>query len=150
PTEELVAGLWAEVLDLPAAPGQGAAGAGLALDDDFFRLGGHSLLAVRVAARLRDQLGVELPLARLLQLSRLAELAREIEELGRAGRPRPAPIARLPRLPPATGGATGSWQGPLSFAQERLWFLDQLEPGSPTYNEPRALLLSGRLHPAAL
>ena len=151
PTEELVAGLWAEVLGIaPADAGAAGAGeAGIAADDDFFRLGGHSLLAVRVAARLRDVLGVELPLARLLQLSRLEDLAREVEGLGRAGRPLPAPIARLPR-PPLAVSSPASWAAALSFAQERLWFLDQLEPGSPTYNEPRALRLAGPLVVAAL
>ncbi|HVR08856.1 MAG TPA: amino acid adenylation domain-containing protein, partial [Thermoanaerobaculia bacterium] len=136
PTEELLAGMWAELLGL----GGGQVGVG----DDFFRLGGHSLLAVRVAARLRELLGVELSLPRLLQLSRLEDLAREVEELGRGGRPRPAPLRRLPREP---GKALASAP---SFAQERLWFLEQLEPGGAVYNEPRALRLRGQLDVAAL
>ncbi|HLX07815.1 MAG TPA: amino acid adenylation domain-containing protein, partial [Thermoanaerobaculia bacterium] len=136
PAEELVAGLWAEVLEIDAAA--------VSVDDDFFRLGGHSLLAVRLAGRLRDLLGVEVALPRLLQLSRLEDLAREVESLGRAGRPPAAPIARLPRPPDAAA------ELPLSFAQERLWFLDQLDPGSAAYNEPRAMRLTGRLEVAAL
>jgi amino acid adenylation domain-containing protein len=139
PVEELLAGVWAEVLGI----GLEQVGA----DDDFFRLGGHSLLAVRVAARLRDLTGVEMPLPRLLQLSRLEELAREVETLGRAGRPQPAPIRRLPREGRTAAEAPGA---ALSFAQERLWFLDRLEPGSPAYNLPGALRLVGRLDVAAL
>jgi amino acid adenylation domain-containing protein len=162
PAEELIAGIWAEVLDLspPSAPASEApeatAGGGarlaIAVDDDFFRLGGHSLLAVRVAARLRDTLGVELPLARLLQLSRLEDLAREVESLAAAARPRAAPIARLARTPraPREAAEAGTWESALSFAQERLWFIEQLEPGGATYNEPRALRLAGRLDVAAL
>ncbi|MBV8202667.1 MAG: AMP-binding protein, partial [Acidobacteria bacterium] len=141
PAEELLAGMWAELLGIGSEQ--------VGVEDDFFRLGGHSLLAVRVAARLRELLGVELSLPRLLQLSRLADLAREVEELGRAaggpgGRQRPAPILRLPRQAGKVFAAAPS------FAQERLWFLDQLEPGSATYNEPRALRLSGALDVAAL
>jgi amino acid adenylation domain-containing protein len=167
PAEELIAGVWAEVLDFPPSPpspppaagaGGPEAGAGggsrpaIAVDDDFFRLGGHSLLAVRVAARLRDTLGVELPLARLLQLSRLEDLAREVESLAGTARPRAAPIARLPRppRPPHEAAEAGTWESALSFAQERLWFIEQLEPGGATYNEPRALRLAGRLDVAAL
>ncbi|HLX07553.1 MAG TPA: amino acid adenylation domain-containing protein, partial [Thermoanaerobaculia bacterium] len=130
PMEELVAGLWCELL------GCSRAGA----DDDFFQLGGHSLLAVRLGTRLQALLGVEVPLARLFELSRLRDLARELEVLGRGDRPGPEPIRRL------AGGAPA----PLSFAQERLWFLDQLEPGSATYNVPAALRLDGRLEVAAL
>ncbi|HVR07325.1 MAG TPA: amino acid adenylation domain-containing protein, partial [Thermoanaerobaculia bacterium] len=131
PVEELLAGLWAEVLGVEA----------VGMEDDFFRLGGHSLLAVRVAARLRDLLGVELSISRLFELSRLSALAREVETAIGAGGPRPAPIRRLP-------GETR--ESVLSFAQERLWFLDRLEPGRPTYNLPGALRLVGPLHVAAL
>ncbi|MBV8202815.1 MAG: amino acid adenylation domain-containing protein, partial [Acidobacteria bacterium] len=174
PAEELIAGVWAEVLGLspgappsspprpsqsPPASEEGAAGArrlAIAVDDDFFRLGGHSLLAVRVATRLRDALGVELPLARLLQLSRLEDLAREVERLAGGARPRLAPIAPLRRPPrpsqeaAAAGIPESESESALSFAQERLWFIEQLEPGGATYSEPRALRLAGRLDVAAL
>jgi len=139
PAEELVAGVWAEVLGV----GREQVGA----DDDFFRLGGHSLLAIRVAARLRDLTGVEMPLPRLLQLSRLEDLAREIETQGGAGLPQAAPIRRLP---PEERAAAETEKAALSFAQEQLWFLDRLEPGSPTYNLPGALRLVGPLDVAAL
>src|SRR6202043_2651999 len=139
PVEELLAGVWAEVLGV----GREQVGPG----DDFFRLGGHSLLAVRVAARLRDLTGVEMPLPRLLQLSRVEDLAREVESLERAGRPQPAANQRLQR---EDRGAAGASEAALSFAQERLWFLDRLEPGSPTYNLPGALRLVGPLDVAAL
>ncbi|HXO30493.1 MAG TPA: amino acid adenylation domain-containing protein, partial [Thermoanaerobaculia bacterium] len=142
PVEELLAGVWADVLGI----GREQVGPG----DDFFRLGGHSLLAIRVAARLRDLTGVEIPLPRLLQLSRLEDLAREIETTlagAGAGRPQPAPIRRLP---PEERAAQGTREAALSFAQEQLWFLDRLEPGSPTYNLPGALRLVGPLDVAAL
>ncbi|HEV3073508.1 MAG TPA: non-ribosomal peptide synthase/polyketide synthase, partial [Thermoanaerobaculia bacterium] len=142
PAEELIAGVWAGVLGI----GREQVGPG----DDFFRLGGHSLLAIRVAARLRDLTGVEIPLPRLLQLSRLEDLAREIETTlagAGAGRPQPAPIRRLPLEERA---AKGTREAALSFAQEQLWFLDRLEPGSPTYNLPGALRLVGPLDVAAL
>jgi amino acid adenylation domain-containing protein len=131
PTEELVAGLWAELLAVPAV------GAG----DDFFALGGHSLLAVRAVARLRHALGVEIPLARLFDLPRLEDLAREIDALARRGAPPPLPLVRL---------ASPRTALPLSFAQERMWFLDRLAPGSAAYNVPAALVLRGHLRRAAL
>ncbi len=128
PTEQLVADLWAELLAVPAV------GAG----DDFFALGGHSLLAVRAVARLREVLGVEIPLARHFELPRLADLARELDALGRQALA--VPLVRLRQRAAL----------PLSFGQERLWFLDRLAPGSPAYNVPAALGLRGCLHRAAL
>ncbi len=132
--EHLVAAVWGEVLGVER----------IGADDDFFRLGGHSLLALRVAARLRERHGIDLALSRLLKLSRLGELAREVEAMQRAGRPQPPPIRPLPR------GAGGELASPLSFAQERLWFLDRLQPGAATYNLPAALRLAGDLDLPAL
>ncbi|HEV3458036.1 MAG TPA: amino acid adenylation domain-containing protein, partial [Thermoanaerobaculia bacterium] len=135
--EDLVAAVWGEVLGVER----------IGADDDFFRLGGHSLLALGVAARLRERHGIDLALSRLLELSRLGELAREVEALQRAGRPHsqePPPIRPLPR------GAGGALEAPLSLAQERLWFLDRLEPGAATYNLPAALRLAGHLDLPAL
>ncbi len=164
PIEELLAGLWVDVLgggaggvgDAGGIGGAGGAGGSAAArpaglpaigpDDDFFQLGGHSLLGVRVAARLRDLLGVELPLLKLLQLSRLGDLAREVERLVNAGAPPAAPLRRLPRAAPPAA----EWEAPASFGQERLWFLDQLEPASATYNQPAALRFRGALDVAAL
>ncbi|HKV12834.1 MAG TPA: amino acid adenylation domain-containing protein, partial [Thermoanaerobaculia bacterium] len=128
PAEELLAGIWADVLDLPR----------VGIEDDFASLGGHSLLATQVVSRIRETLKVELPLRRLLESPTVAELASELaagnrEEL-------PPPVAPVPR-----GGDL-----PLSFAQQRLCFLDGLTPGNPVYNLPGAVRLSGALDVAAL
>ena len=111
--------------------------------DNFFALGGHSLLATRLAARLRDALGVELALRQVLGAADLAELAREIERRRQEG----AAIAVPPILPvprPAGGGL------PLSFPQQRLWFLKQLVPASPVYNVHVGMRCRGRLALPAL
>jgi len=130
PTEELVAGVWAEVLELPR----------VAADIGFFELGGHSLLATRVAARLGRLFGVEVSPGTLFQAQTVAELARRIDALRRSEQ------KPLPPVEPAPPGS----EKPLSFAQERLWFLAQLDPGDPAYHVPVALRLTGRLEVAAL
>ncbi|HVR09138.1 MAG TPA: amino acid adenylation domain-containing protein, partial [Thermoanaerobaculia bacterium] len=131
--EELLAGIFAEVL------GREQVGT----HDDFFDLGGQSLLAVRLVSRVRALLGVELPLASLFAQPTVAALAPEIEMRRRGdGGTRLAP-------PPLAAGPRGE-AGPLSFAQQRLWFLDRLAPGSPLYNIPLALLAHGTLDAAAL
>jgi amino acid adenylation domain-containing protein len=108
--------------------------------DDFFALGGHSLLATRLASRLRTAFGVQLPLRRLFETPTIAGLAGWVEgEIGTAGMaPRLVPLAR-------TGEAL-----PLSFAQQRLWFLYQLDPATTAYNMPLVLRLSGPVEPALL
>ncbi|HEX2211317.1 MAG TPA: amino acid adenylation domain-containing protein, partial [Longimicrobium sp.] len=130
PVEEVVAGIWAEVLRIDR----------VGVTDDFFALGGHSLAATRVVSRLRAVFGVELPLRTLFESPTVAELARAVEEMRRAEHPRLPPIVPVER----TGAI------PLSFAQERLWFLDRLDPGSPLYTIPVALRLAGPLDAAAL
>ncbi len=118
PVEELLAGMWRELLGRAAGP-----------RDDFFALGGHSLLAARLAARVRAALGVEMPLDLVFRAPTLERLAAEVSRMSGgepSGRP---PLVAVPR-----GGAL-----PLTFAQRRLWFLDRLEPGSPRYNMPLAL-----------
>ncbi|MDM0053946.1 non-ribosomal peptide synthetase [Variovorax sp. J22R115] len=110
-------------------------------EDNFFDLGGHSLLATQVVSRLREALGVELALRALFESPTVAGLARHVDAAVR-----PTPSAAVPgihRAPPGTPAV-------LSFAQERLWFLDQLEPGNPFYNVPIALRLTGPLDVAAL
>ncbi|HEX6908775.1 MAG TPA: amino acid adenylation domain-containing protein, partial [Longimicrobium sp.] len=132
PSEELLAGIFADVLNV------GKVGA----RDDFFALGGHSLLATRVVSRVREAFGVELPLRDLFDASTVEALAARIDGLGRGGAaavPAP-PIRRISRKKPL----------PLSFAQQRLWFIDQLEPGRATYNLPYALRLRGRLDVGAM
>ncbi|WP_049658321.1 non-ribosomal peptide synthetase, partial [Kitasatospora sp. MY 5-36] len=129
PAERLVAEAWAEVLDT------GAVGA----EDDFFALGGDSILAVRVTARLRAAFGAaDLSPRVLFTHPVLADLA---EALG-APRPGAAP-AVIPAADPAA-------EAPLSYAQQRLWFLDRFEPGSTEYTSLSVLRLRGALDRAAL
>jgi amino acid adenylation domain-containing protein len=130
PIEEILAGVFAEVLGV----------SGVARTDSFFHLGGHSLLATRVVARVRDALGVELPLRSLFEAPTVMSLAERVESTLRVG------LALLPPIERADRGG----ELPLSFAQERLWRLDQLDPGRPFHNLPGAVRLAGRLEPAAL
>jgi amino acid adenylation domain-containing protein len=130
--EELIAGLFARVL------GRERVGA----SDDFFELGGHSLLATQVVARLRREIGLDLPLHLLFADPTPAGLAAEVRSLARAGQPGDP----LPPLVPVPRGA----DLPLSFGQQRLWFLAALEPDSPAYNMPGAVRLRGPLRVAAL
>ncbi|HYG63509.1 MAG TPA: condensation domain-containing protein, partial [Thermoanaerobaculia bacterium] len=127
PAEELLAGIWSEVLGLDAAR--------VGVCDDFFALGGHSLLATQVASRIRKAFGVELPLRLVFEARTVRDLARVVQEVRRADAPQAPPLVPVPRK-----GAL-----PLSFAQQRLWFLDQLEPDSPLYNVPVALRVEGYL-----
>ncbi len=133
PTEALLAGLWAELLGRgPDAP-VGAA-------DDFFASGGHSLLATRVVSRAREVFGVELPLRALFEARTLSALAERIEALrGSAAGAAPALLPAARTGPP-----------PLSFAQQRLWFMDQLVPGGAAYNVAGAARLAGPLFPGVL
>ncbi|NOZ57522.1 MAG: amino acid adenylation domain-containing protein, partial [Calditrichaeota bacterium] len=125
PMEELVAGLWEELL------GASRVGAG----DNFFEIGGHSLLATQVVSRLRETLGVEVPIRAFFERPTVEGLARVLEDLVRQQRGVSAPpLVRVER----------SGKGlPLSFAQERLWFLHQLEPESAVYNITEALRFGG-------
>ncbi|HEU4883568.1 MAG TPA: amino acid adenylation domain-containing protein, partial [Longimicrobium sp.] len=125
--EEVLAGIWAEVLRAERV------GAG----DHFFALGGHSLLAVRVVSRVRHLLGVEVPLAELFRSPVLSDLARAIENAARTELP---PIERVER----------SDRLPLSFAQQRLWFLEQFGDLGGAYHIPMRLPLQGELDQGAL
>src|SRR6185436_10785048 len=113
----------------------------ISLHDDFFELGGHSLLATQVTVRVRKATGVELPLRALFKNPTVAQLAAQIEAALQKGTVSAAP----PLVPVARDGEL-----PLSFAQQRLWFLDQLEPGKATYNCPAAIRFTGALNLAAL
>jgi len=138
PAEELVAAIWEEVLGLPE----------VGMDESFFDLGGHSLLATQVAARVRRSWGIELPLRALFELPTVARLAAHLETLAAGGQADAAPpIAARPRARGLDGRTAGM---PLSFGQQRLWFLDQLEPGGLAYNMPAAVRLRGALDGDAL
>ncbi|HYO51728.1 non-ribosomal peptide synthetase, partial [Archangium sp.] len=126
PVEEVLAGLWAQVLGVER----------VGVHDDFFALGGHSLLATRAISRIRSAFRLEVALRELFEAPTVAALARRLEALARAGAEwRRPPVLPEPRTAPL----------PLSFAQQRLWFLDQLQPGSAFYNVPAMVRMEGRL-----
>ncbi|HYO56779.1 condensation domain-containing protein, partial [Archangium sp.] len=129
--EEMVAGIWAQVLGLER----------VSANANFFELGGHSLVAMRVISRLRETFKVELPVRSLFEAPTVAGLARSIESAleGEQGLLAP-PLVPVPR----------EGEMPISFAQQRLWFLEQLQPGGSTYNVPLGMHLLGRLDIAAL
>ncbi|MEW5929242.1 MAG: amino acid adenylation domain-containing protein [Gemmatimonadota bacterium] len=140
PTEEALAEIWAEVLRRDR----------VGAHDDFFALGGHSLMATQVISRVRGRLGAELQLRDLFAASTLEAFARRVEAAGPA-----APAAPLAAAAPDEGAPDGddgedTFAFPLSFAQQRLWFVDQMEPGSTAYNMTGAYHLRGRLDAAAL
>ncbi len=128
PSEAALAAIFGEVLGI----------SGVGRTDSFFHLGGHSLLATRVVSRVRRELGVDLPLRALFESPTVAALAARVEGAGR--RPQAPAAERVER--------TGEL--PLSFAQERLWFLEQLQPGTAAYNVPMPVRLRGPVRPAAL
>ncbi|HEX6289833.1 MAG TPA: amino acid adenylation domain-containing protein, partial [Herpetosiphonaceae bacterium] len=128
--EELLASIWANVLRVER----------VSIHDNFFNLGGHSLLAAQLVSRIRETFGIELPLRSIFEAATLAELARRI-----SAAPGDLSEAQPPLQPVSREGAL-----PLSFAQQRLWFLDQLAPGSTAYNVPIGMRLRGSLDVAAL
>ncbi|HYO14086.1 MAG TPA: amino acid adenylation domain-containing protein [Thermoanaerobaculia bacterium] len=131
PVEELLAQIWAEVLRLDR----------IGIHDSFFELGGHSLLATQVLSRIRQALEVDLPLRVLFRAPTVAGLAQAVEQ--------EAQEAQGLSIPPlARREAPGD--APLSFSQERLWFMDQLQPLSPFYNIATAVRLVGDLDVAVL
>ena len=129
--EEILAGIWADVLGIEK----------VGIHNNFFELGGHSLLATRVISKVRQVFQVEIPLRRLFEEPTVARLAKDIERATKAGlKLETPPIERISRLE----------ELPLSFAQQRLWFLTQLEPNNPFYNISAAVRLEGQLNLAAL
>jgi amino acid adenylation domain-containing protein len=127
--ETVLAEIWAAVLRRDA----------VGIHDNFFELGGHSLLATRVVARVRDVLGIDLPLRELFSNPTIAGLA-----------PRLSQFAEVDRLRPVARYKAADGLPPLSWAQERLWLLDQLEPGNVAYNLPWVARIKGELNFGAL
>nr|WP_244239126.1 non-ribosomal peptide synthetase [Corallococcus carmarthensis] len=125
--EAKLASIWAEVLRLPQ----------VGVKDSFFELGGHSLLATQVVSRVRTEFSVELPLRALFESPTVEALAGRLAGLTRTHGPQLTRVAHDGPLP-------------LSFAQQRLWLIDQLEPGSALYNVPVAVRLEGHLRPDVL
>ncbi|HEY0452972.1 amino acid adenylation domain-containing protein [Actinophytocola sp.] len=124
--ETVLCETFADVIEVPT----------IGVEDDFFALGGHSLTATKLMSRLRTRLRVDLPIKALFDERTPAGLARLVETAARASVPL-TPKARPERVP-------------LSFAQQRLWFLDRLEGPSPTYNNPLVSRLTGPLDHEAL
>ncbi|MFD2417230.1 amino acid adenylation domain-containing protein [Amycolatopsis pigmentata] len=127
--ELAVVRIWSEVLGV----------ARIGVHDDFFELGGHSLLATKVTARLRQEFELEVPIRALFAAPTVRELADVLVSMR---------SSVVPPLRPVDRGDMATL--PLSFAQQRLWFLDQLEPGSREYLIPMAMRLRGRLDTTAL
>ncbi|MHA6757540.1 amino acid adenylation domain-containing protein [Streptacidiphilus sp. PAMC 29251] len=126
--ERAITGIWSDVLGIDS----------IGIHDNFFQLGGHSLLATQVTSRIRSELGIDVPVRTLFTSPTPASLAAAMGQLE---------STETSRLTPADRGGSAL---PLSFAQQRLWFLDQLEPGSAEYLVPFGLHVRGRLDLAAL
>lgn len=126
PTEEIIAGIWADVLTREQ----------IAANENFFEIGGHSLTATQIIGRVRKAFGIELPLRSLFEGPTISALAKDVEDALReqAGLPS-GPLPRAERLQTA----------PLSFGQQRLWVLDQIQPGTAFYNISIAVRLVGKL-----
>ncbi|MCG6573325.1 amino acid adenylation domain-containing protein [Pseudomonas sp. AF32] len=127
PREQEVAAIWQEVLKLER----------VGLEDNFFDLGGHSLLVTQVVSRVRRALGIEVPLRSLFEHSTLQDFVGALDVDRGEHAPAMVPVPRDKPLP-------------LSFAQERQWFLWKMDPDSAAYNIPTALRLRGALDKLAL
>jgi amino acid adenylation domain-containing protein/non-ribosomal peptide synthase protein (TIGR01720 family) len=130
-TEELLTGIWADILGLER----------VGVRDHFFELGGHSLLATQVVSRIRNAFRIELPLRAAFECPTIADLAATVDRVRAEG--------SGDQIPPLTPSRREG-PAPLSFAQQRLWFLAQLEPESWLYNLSFAMRLRGPLDADAL
>jgi amino acid adenylation domain-containing protein len=133
PVERRTAELWKELLRIER----------IGAFDDFFSVGGQSLLAMRLISRIRSAFEIELPLRVLFEAPTLAGMASHIEAALSAGAAHERPLPRIASVP-------RDGHLPLSYAQQRMWILDQLEPGAATYNVPAAVELKGPLQIGAL
>nr|WP_301340591.1 non-ribosomal peptide synthetase [Myxococcus xanthus] len=130
-TEKTLAAIFVDVLKVER----------VGLDGDFFELGGHSLLATQLVSRVREELQVELPLRDIFECPTVEKLAERLDHTSKTdGGAQPPPLVRVPR----------DRALPLSFAQQRLWFLAQLDPDSTVYNVPASVRLAGALNVPAL
>jgi amino acid adenylation domain-containing protein len=124
--EKRLAEIWMNILNIEK----------VGIHDNFFELGGHSLIATQFIARIRDAFGVELPLRALFESPTIIGLIHEIDQARLADiLPAPPPLVKVPR----------DGDIPVSFTQQRLWFLDQLSPNNSFYNLPTAMRLIGKL-----
>jgi amino acid adenylation domain-containing protein/non-ribosomal peptide synthase protein (TIGR01720 family) len=131
PTEEVLTAIWTDVFERER----------ISIHDRFADLGGHSLLAIQIIARARDAFQADVPLRAIFEAPTIAGLAERIDEAVREDDGLAAPpVVPVPRDGPL----------PLSFSQERLWFLDRLEPDSAAYNVPVGMRLGGRVDAPAL
>jgi amino acid adenylation domain-containing protein len=131
PVEEILVNIWSQLLGLQI----------VSVTDNFFELGGHSLLATRLISRIKEAFGLELPLQSVFEQPTLEAFARSVETAHHKGEARHAPPVVAARRDVAL---------PLSFAQQRLWFFDRMQPSSALYNIPLALSLRGALDVGAL
>jgi amino acid adenylation domain-containing protein len=131
PAEDMLCGIWEEVLNVRP----------IGVQDNFFELGGHSLLATQVISRIQAVFSVELPIQAVFEAPTVLAMSQRIEQMKQSGAVlKIPPIRRVKR----EGAA------PLSYAQQRLWFIDQLDPDQATYNIPAAVRITGRLDVQAL
>jgi amino acid adenylation domain-containing protein len=128
PTEQILTSMFSELLGVER----------VGLYDNFFDLGGHSLLVLKVLSRVRERFQVELSLQTFFESPRAAELADLLNQQGKVNSRSITPRDKSSNL------------APLSFSQERIWFFEQLEPGTPTYNFPTATSIDGALNAGAL
>ncbi|MEI4623585.1 non-ribosomal peptide synthase/polyketide synthase [Bacillus pfraonensis] len=131
PVEELIVSVWSQVLGIR----------NISVQDSFFDIGGHSLLATQVVSRLQEIFQIELPVRELFEYATVESLAKRIDQLRKGDRKR-----EIPPLMPMQRGETI----PLSYAQQRLWFIDQFTPNSALYNIPMVCRLTGSWLPEAL
>lgn len=128
PLEELIASVWRQVLGIKE----------IGVQDSFFELGGHSLLATQVVSRLQEVFQIKLPVRELFEYSTVEALSKRIDQLRKGSEKREIP----PLVPMERGNNI-----PLSYAQQRLWFIDQFAPNSALYNMPMACRLTGNWLP---
>jgi acyl carrier protein len=126
PIGEVLTGIWTDMLKHDA----------IDIDSNFFDIGGHSLMAIQVTSRIKDVFEVDLPIRSFFEAPTVAGLSALIADAQKG--------AHNGKAPPLTRSSRDS-EAPASFAQSRLWFLDQLEPGCPFYNLPLAVRVGGRL-----